>query len=52
MAIEIRELVIRASVPERSAAVELEQLLRQLRRELLDEMRELVRERLAAAARR
>lgn len=52
MTIEIRELVIRASVPERGANAELEQLMRQMRRELLDEVRELLRERLAASQQR
>lgn len=52
MPIEIRELVIRASVPQHSAAAELEQALAALRQQLLAEVRELMRERLASAAQR
>jgi hypothetical protein len=52
MPIEIRELVIRASVPARGNSAELEQQLERLRRDLLDEVRELLRERQAGANQR
>jgi hypothetical protein len=52
MTIEIRELVIRASVPAESAMRNMDELLERLRREVLEQCLDALRERLERDAER